>query len=155
MVKALVYILAILISITSSFAVTTITFESDYGIKNIILAVFLIVLFLFWLFIYRFTEPLEFNRQNLLKSATNFGTKMMCWIWFLSILYVFQSVMFISSSDSFLTDKLDLLYSVFYLSLMIFGVLGLFNSIKIYNKMTNTDKYMKEFIYEIKTGGKK
>ena len=155
MAKAILYILAILISFTSSFATTTITFESDYNIKNIILAVFLVVLFLFWLFVYRFTEPLEFNRQNILKSATNFGMKMMCWIWFLSILYVFQAVLLISSSDSFLTDKLDLLYSVFYLSLLVFGILGVLNSVKIYNKMTNTDKYVKEFIYEIKTGGRK
>ena len=154
MVRALIYILTIFISIAQTFAVTTITFESDYGIKNVLLSVFLIALFFFWIFIYRFTEPLEFNRKNLLKSITNFGTKFMCWIWFLSILYTFQAVLLISSSDTFLTDKFDLLYGTFYLSIIVFGVLGLFNSIKLYNKMTSTDKYLKEFIYEVKTGGR-
>jgi len=155
MAKGLIYILVILLSITQTFATTIVTFESDYSIKNIILFLFLVTLFIFWLFIYRFTEPLEFNKRNILKSVTNFTTKFMCWIWFLSILYVFQAVMFISSGDTFLTDKLDLLYSVFYLSLIIFGVLGLFNSIKIYNKMSGTSEFFREFIYEIKSGGRK
>lgn len=155
MVKALSLIIALAISMTQTFAATTITFESDYGVKNVLLFIFLVALFLFWLFIYRMTEPLEFNRNNLLKSITNFGVKFNCWIWFISILYVFQSVLFISSSETFLTDKLDLLYSIFFLSLILFGILGLFNSIKLYNKMTGTAQFVKEFIYEIKSGGKK
>ena len=155
MVKRLIQILLLLMLSTSTYATTTITFESDYGIKNIILFVFLVALFFFWIFIYRLTEPLEFNRSTILKSITNFGTKFMCWVWFISILYVFQSVLFISSSTTFLTDKLDLIYSVFYLSLVVFGILGLFNSVKLYNKMTGTDNFFREFIYEIKTGGRK
>lgn len=155
MVRVLSLLIAILISVTSTFATTTISFESDYGIKNVLLFAFLVALFLFWFFIYRMTEPLEFNKDNLLKSITNLVIKLNCWIWFLSILFVFQSVMFISSNESFLTDKLDLLYSVFYLSLILFGVIGLFNSVKLYNKMTNTTQFFKEFIYEIKSGGRK
>lgn len=136
--------------------VTTITITSDYGINNFILGFFLIALFLFWLWIYlKFTETLEFNRTDLLKSITNFGIKFVCWVWFIAILYTFQAVLFISSGKTFLTDKLDLLYGVFYLSLIIFGILGVFNSVKLYNKMTKTDKFIKEFIYEIKSGGKK
>lgn len=144
-----------LISVMQTYAVTTITFESDYGIKNVILFIFLVALFAFWFFVYRHTQPLEFDRRQLLKSVTNTGTKIMCWIWFLAILYTSQAVLFISSNDSFLTDKLDLLYGTFYLSIIIFGFLGLLNSVKIYNKMTNTTQYFKEFVYEIKTGGRK
>lgn len=155
MVKNLIYILAILFSISTSFAVTTITFESDYSIKNIILAIFLIVLFLFWLFIYRFTSPLEFNRSNLLGSITNFVVKSVCWIWFISLVYTFQSVVFISTSETYLTDKLDLLYSVIYLSIILLGIIGLFNSVKLYNKMSGTSNFFREFIYEIKSGGRK
>lgn len=155
MAKGLIYILAIFLSIAQTFATTTITFESDFGVKNFILYSFLVTLFLFWMFIYRFTDPLEFNKRNLLKSITNFATKSMCWIWFISILYVFQSILFISSGETFLTDKLDLLYSVFYLSIIIFGILGLFNSVKLYNKMSGTSEFFREFIYEIKSGGRK
>jgi len=155
MAKVSIYILAILLSIAEIFAATIITFESDYGVKNIILFIFLLTIFIFWVFIYRFTEPIEFDKKSPLKSITNLITKFMCWIWFLTLLYTFQAVMFISSASSFLTDKLDLLYGLLYLSLIIFGILGLFNSIKLYNKMSGTSEFFKEFIWDIKSGGKK
>ena len=156
MVSRLLYILLTFLTLlSSSFATTTITFESDYGIKNILLVVFLVILFIFWVFIYRFTEELKFDRNNLLKSITNFGVKFLCWIWFIALFYMFQGVLFISSADDFLTNKLDLVYSLFYFTLIIGGILGLFNSVKLYNKMTGTTEFMREFVYEIKTGGKK
>lgn len=155
MVKGLSLIIAFFISIMQTFATTTITYESDYGIKNVLLFIFLVALFIFWIFIYRFTEPLEYNKNNLLKSVTNFGVKVVCWIWFIALAVVFQSVLFISSGDTFLTDKLDLLYSVIYLSMIILGILGILNSVKLYNKMTGTSEFMKEFVYQIKTGGKR
>jgi len=156
MVKRLIQMVFILLTfVSSSYAVTTVTFESDYGIKNILLLLFLIVIFLFWIFVYRFTEELNFDRSNLLGSITNLIIKFMCWLWFLMSFYMFQSIMFISSDPDFLLNKLDLVYSLFYLSLIIFGILGLFNSVKLYNKMTGTTEFFREFVYEIKTGGKK
>lgn len=155
MIKKLIFILVIVLNIFQIFASTIITFESDFGVKNFILYIFLVTLFLFWMFIYRFTTPLEFNKRNLIKSTTNFSIKIMCWVWFISLVYVFQSILFISSGDTFLTDKLDLLYSVFYLTLIVFGILGLFNSVKLYNKMSGTTEFFKEFIFEVKSGGRK
>jgi len=156
MVKRFIQLLLILITfISSSYAVTTITFESDYGIKNILLFIFLIVIFIFWYFIYNLTEEIKFDKKNLLKSITNFSIRMLCWVWFIALLYIFQSVLFISSAEDFLTNKLDLYYSLFYITLIITGVLGLFNSFKLYNKMTGTTEFFREFVYEIKTGGKK
>jgi len=156
MMQKLIYILFLTITfISSSYAATTITFESDYGIKNLLLALFLIIVFCFWVFIYRFTEELKFDRQNLLKSVTNFGIRILSWIWFIAIFYMFQSVLFISSSEDFLLNKLDMIYSLLYFTLIISGILGLFNSVKLYNKMTGTTEFVKEFIYEIRTGGKR
>lgn len=84
MVSRLIYlILFALTLISSSYAATTITFESDYGIKNILLFIFLVIVFLFWVFIYSFTDELKFDRKNLLTSITNFGFKFLSWIWFL------------------------------------------------------------------------
>lgn len=156
MVQRLIYlILFALTLVSSSYATTTITFESDYGIKNILLFIFLVVVFLFWVFIYRFTDELKFDRKNLLKSMTNFGFIFLSWIWFITIFYMFQGILFISSADDFLLNKLDLIYSLFFFTLIISGILGLFNSVKLYNKMTGTTEFFKEFVYEIRTGGKK
>ena len=156
MVKKLIQLLFILITlISSSYAVTTITYESDYGVKNILLFIFLVVMFLFWLFIYNFTEEITFDKRNLLKSITNFGFKVLCWVWFIALFYMTQSILFISSADDFLLNKLDLVYGLFYITLIIMGVLGLFNSFKLYNKMTGTTEFFREFVYEIKTGGRK
>lgn len=156
MMKTLTYILALFISIMPSYATTTITYTSDYGINNIILFIFLVTVFFFWIWIFvKFTEPLEYNKMNILKSLTNIIIKFICWIWYIALLYVFQGVLFISSGDSFLTDKLDLLYGLIILTVVILGVVALFNGIKLSNKMIGVTEFFREFVYELKTGGRK
>lgn len=147
--------LVLLVSMVNSVFSATITYTAKYGTKNYLLLLFLVILFIVWFLIYKTTKPIELNKDDILGSLTNLIIKAFSFIWFISIIMIFQAVLFVSSSETFLTDKLDLIYGLAILTAIVFGIVGVFNSIKLYNRMTGHTKFFKEFVYEIKTGGRK
>lgn len=55
----------------------------------------------------------------------------------------------------FLSDKIDLLYNLLIMTMIIMSFVGFFHILKLFNKMTGLTETLKEFVYEIKTGGRK
>lgn len=134
-----------------------VTIESNYGTNNFLLMAYLLCIFIFWVWVYfYFTKEFYFDKRDLLNSISNTTIKFLCWFWFLALFYVFfNSVLLISSGDTFLTDKVDLLYNLLIVTMIIMSVIGIFYLFKLFNKMTGLTDTIEEFIYEIRTGGRK
>ena len=63
-------------------------------------------------------------------------------------------VLFISNYQSYLTDKMAILHTTFYISLIILIPTGIINIWTLYNKMTKTTKFFRKFIFEMKKESK-
>jgi hypothetical protein len=136
-------------------AVTTISIVSDYGTKNYLLALYCVLVFIFWTVIHKFTPDFEFDKNNLVTSVTGILSKITCWIWFIGIFYILQGVLMISSNSLFLDGKLTLFYSMIYISILLFSVILVLNTVKLFKKLSGVENFFKELSYEIKTGGRK
>jgi len=153
--KSYSYILSFITSITSVYSSSITISTIDYGLENILIGIFCILAFLFWMFVYSFAGKFEFDKKNLVKSITNIGVKFVSWVWFVSLFFLSLSIILISGGENFLDDKLEIIWSLGILTIIIFGMLGFMNGIKFFNKISGVENFMKEFLYEIKTGGKR
>ena len=153
--KILVTLLTLITSFNLVSAVTTITLVSDYGAKNYLLALYCVLVFIFWIVVYNFTPDFEFSKDNLVKSITGILSKSVCWIWFLGLFYILKSILFVSTNVNFLEGKLVMFNSMFYITILLFGFVGIINALKFFKNISGVENFFKELNYEIKTGGKK
>lgn len=153
--KKLFSLLTMFLTLDIVTAVTSITLVSNYGTENYLLALYCVLIFIFWIVIYRISPEFKFDKNNLVKTITGVLTKTVCWIWFLGTFYIFQSILLISSSSSFLEGKLAMFTMMLYISMGFLSFVGIINAIKVFKGVSGVENFFKELNFEIKTGGRK
>lgn len=135
--------------------VTEINILSISGIENIILMCYYICLFLFWLFVFKNMPEFKFDKENLVDTGLVGLIRLNCLIWFSAIFYLFSGVLLASTSETYLESKLVMTNILVSFSLFSIGIPLALYLLKKFNRFSGFEAYLKDVVYEIKTGGKK
>jgi len=148
--KIICIILLFLGNIFLVFSTNVTIIEGNHGTKNYLLALYLIFLLVFWFIIYRNTSDIKINDKKIIVSLFNSTIRLLCYIWFIVIFWTSRAILFISTNENFLSDKLFIINILFYFSLIIFSIYMIINVIKYWGKVSGVEEFLKKVIYEVK-----
>ncbi|MFW6129948.1 MAG: hypothetical protein ACOC56_02115 [Atribacterota bacterium] len=130
--------------------VQEIVITSDYGIANFIYGFYLLVHFFLWLFILSKTKPMSFEFRKMFNSLSNLILRILSYAWLFVIFYMGRGILMISSSESFMSDKL-FIFNIMYFITLFFAVLFLLIVfIKYYGKISGVTDFLRKVVYEVR-----
>lgn len=151
LIRKICLMLTLLMLNFSSAVATSITIiENTHGTKNYLLALYLVAMFVFWIFIFLRTSPIEYKENNALMSISNSVVRLLCYVWFLAVFWTFRAVLFISTSSTFLDDKLYIFNLLSYVTLALVLLFIILNMIKFWGQFTGVEEFARKVIYEVK-----
>ncbi len=161
-IKIISILLVFFLNLVSVFAFnqtqainTIIEGSSQYNMKNLLLAIYLVICFLFWWFVLTKIPEFKLTRDNLVGSLSSIVLRLVIWSWFIVLFYIAKSVIFISASSTFIQDKLYILGWLTYISIFLLSIILILNVIKYMYKVSSFEDLAKEFIFEVRNDDKK
>lgn len=158
--KVLMFMLVSVLTFSSVYSTTITTpsgsiytIEEEYGTKNMLLMTYLGAAFIFWLFIYFKLPEFKWNKKNLLKSLFVMISRGVTWIWFIGLFYMLSGILFISSSETFLDDKLYIINTLLLITIIVYSIFILLFTIKIYSNASGLSQFFKDLVWEVRKGG--
>lgn len=129
--------------------------SAEYSVKNGLLALYIVLAFLFWWFVYSKSPKLELNKDNIVLSLTSLVLNFVCWVWFIFLFWLLRTVLFVSRSSTFLEDKLSLINTLSNISIFLISIIFLLNVLKYLYKVSSFNELLKELVFEIRGKGRK
>ena len=146
-----IVLFSLLLSI-SSVSATTFTKTANYGLENILYTIFLFFHSIVWFYIFLKTKPFEIKSGRYLYSFINGSARFMSCLWLFTIFYMSKGIILISSSPTFLEDKLFIFNVLYFITFVLLSLIIIFVLIKHSAKISGLSDFLSSLMYEVKYG---